>query len=114
MNRGTKRTQTIAILAALLPPGVDLVEHAPVGEKLPLHARPAAEVTDAREVHLGVLLGKLRRDIRVARPVEVAGNDLLPLLAVEILEVSGCERALAVLQGVLIDDCNRRLCQDAD
>src|SRR5207244_12882278 len=62
----------------------DLIEHAAVAEVRALHAGPAAEVRDGRELE-GREAGRVARgDLAVARPVEVAPADLLALLAPQL------------------------------
>src|SRR6185312_6655486 len=92
--------------------GIDLIEHPTGREELLLRARPAAEVGDGGEVDLRILRGELRRDFRITRAIEIAGDDLLPFLAVEVLKVRRGQWPLAMLQGVLVDDGDRRLRED--
>src|SRR6185437_3136498 len=94
--------------------GIDLIEHPTAREELLLHARPPTEIGDGCEIHHRVLLGELLRNLRIPGTVEVAGNDLLAFLAVEVLKISGRKWPPGVLQGVLVDYSDGRLREDAD
>src|SRR6266545_3771234 len=76
---------------------VDLVEHPAVGEVGRLRLLPSAKhAVDGDELELRELRGVFRRDLRVARPVEVLRRELLPLRPVEELEVRLRDRLRAV------------------
>src|SRR5579871_5084696 len=79
-----------------------------------LRARPAAEIGDRDEFERGELAGVARRHLRIARPVEMPGDDLLAFLAVEVAEIGLGDLPRAALENDLVDDGNRRLRQDTD
>src|SRR6266540_6016596 len=92
---------------------VDLVEHPAVGEVGRLRLLPSAKhAVDGDELELRELRGVFRRDLRVARPVEVLRRELLPLRPVQELEVRLRDRLRAVPRDVLPYDRHRRLGQD--
>ena len=76
------------------------------------HLGPAAEqrIVDRDELDLGEAL-EVRRigRSRVGRTVEVLGDDLLALVAVEVLEIGLGDLARALLVDVLVDQRDRRL-----
>ena len=68
--------------------GVDLVEHAAVGEVLLLRLRPAAEVRDRHQLHAsGNCAAYFAATPRIARPVVVLRDDFLAFRRVQVLEV---------------------------
>src|SRR5215468_5390449 len=87
----------------------DLVEHPAIAEVRALHALPATEFGDGRELQLREALGVARGNLGIAWAVIVPGDDLLPFLAVEITEVGTRHLARAVAQRHAVDHRHRRL-----
>ena len=84
-----------------------------VGEVRGLRLVPAAELLVDREGrHLREILRMRRGDLRIGRPVEVLGRDLLAFRRVEILEIGLRHVAGAMLVDDFVDDGDRRLGQD--
>ncbi|ABA49583.1 hypothetical protein BURPS1710b_2014 [Burkholderia pseudomallei 1710b] len=93
---------------------VDRIEHAAVGEMRLLRLGPAAErVVDRVQLELRELLRERRRHVPRARPVVVARGDLLPLPAVQKVQVRVGELARALLVDHLVDHRHRRLRENA-
>src|SRR3984885_15108247 len=59
---------------------VNLIEHAPLTEVFRLRLRPATEVRNRHEIQLREPVRILRGDLRIARPIIIARNNLLPFL----------------------------------
>src|SRR5690606_14685582 len=63
------------------------VEHAAVGKVHLLHLLPATQILDGQHAQRREAISMLRRDFRIARPVEIARDDVLPHRGVEKLQV---------------------------
>ena len=110
---GARRGAAAGLLA-----GVDLVEHAAVGEVRLLRLGPAAEhLVDGEQARLRELLRVLLGDLRIDRPVEVLRRDLLAFRRVEVLEIGLRDGARAAAVDGLVDDARpaaRRGSRSAD
>src|SRR5262245_56117996 len=91
---------------------VDLVEYATIHEVGFLRLGPTAEVRDRHQVELRELLGVLREYLRIARPIPVARDDFLALLAVKVFEVGLRHIARAVPQDDFVHHGYRRLSEN--
>src|SRR6188508_1438209 len=94
---------------------IDFVESALVGEVLLCRGSPSAEhLIDREQIHFRKDILVLFRDFRIAWTVEIAGRNLLTILAVEVFEIRLGLGARALLVDHAVDDSNRRFGKDRE
>src|SRR3954468_10116806 len=85
---------------------IDLIEVGTIREVILLRLRPAAEISNGKQLQLGKLIRVLGRDFLIDRTIVIARDDLLRFRAVQVLKIFSCDVASSSTQNHFVYDRN--------